>query len=266
MDDPCSRPIQPAHGTPMRLLILMVLLLLDADAIPASGVPPAAQLCHAAATRAAHTTGVPPEVLRAIALAETGRSRGRDMHPWPWAVNAEGAGRWLASRAEAAAFLRGRLAAGQRNLDIGCFQINYRWHGHAFTSPEAMLEPEANALYAARFLKRLYAEAGDWDVAAGLYHSRTPDLAERYRDRFRRFMARAEASSAGLAGPGPERPPARAAATVRVPLIETAMPIAGSGPGMGDPAPRRLYGSLFAAAASASAVRPLVDLAGGRPR
>ena len=56
-------------------------------------------------------------------------------------------------------------------------QINYRWHGHAFPSLEAMFDPEWTATYAAQFLRTLYEERGDWSAAAGAYHSLTPELA-----------------------------------------------------------------------------------------
>ena len=52
-----------------------------------------------------------------------------------------------------------------------------------------MFAPLANALYAARFLKSLHAEQGDWGRAAGAYHSRTPEFADRYQARFERLRA-----------------------------------------------------------------------------
>jgi soluble lytic murein transglycosylase-like protein len=74
---------------------------------------------------------------------------------------------------------RGNHARGARSYDVGCFQINYRWHGQHFASLDQMFDPDANAAYAARFLSELYAEFGDWSRAAGAYHSRTPVLSPR---------------------------------------------------------------------------------------
>jgi hypothetical protein len=149
----------------------------------AGPVDPAA-LCERAATQASAETRVPHDILLAIALTETGRTRDGQKRPWPWALNFGGPGAWLATRAEAEARLRAELAMGRRNIDVGCFQINHRWHSASFPSSEQMFDPVANARYAARFLRSLYEELGDWNLAAGAYHSRTPALAQRYRDAF----------------------------------------------------------------------------------
>lgn len=156
-------------------------------AAPAAG---SAQLCDQAGARAARDTGVPFEVLRAISLTETGRKRDGQLQPWPWTVNMEGKGTWFDDRDTALAYVRKHHAGGARSYDVGCFQINYRWHGNAFASVEEMFDPYSNALYAAQFLKRLYAETGSWAKSAGAYHSRTPKYADRYKARFERILAR----------------------------------------------------------------------------
>lgn len=149
-----------------------------------------AAICDRAAARTAKETGVPIDVLRAIALTETGRSRRGTFAPWPWTVNMEGKGVWFATSDEALRYAERHFRRGARSFDVGCFQINYRWHGHAFASIEQMFDPLANARYAARFLGELHEEFGDWSRAAGAYHSRTPKFAGRYRARFDRIRAR----------------------------------------------------------------------------
>lgn len=52
---------------------------------------------------------------------------------------------------------------------------------NAFPTLEEGFDPLANTRYPARFLKELHAEHGDWMVAAGNYHSRTPERAQAYR-------------------------------------------------------------------------------------
>lgn len=146
-------------------------------------------LCEAATFRASQATGVPLDVLQAIALAESGRSRNGRHRPWPWTANFGGQGHFFGNSAEAQLAVLERQAAGSTNFDIGCFQINYRWHGQAFASIAAMFDPETNALYAAGFLKRLRAETGDWAAAAAAYHSRTPEHAERYLARVESILA-----------------------------------------------------------------------------
>ena len=127
-------------------------------------------LCVAAAQDAERLSGVPLDVLLAVSLTETGQG-GR---PWPWTVNLEGEGHRFATRDEATAFAEAALAAGRDSFDVGCFQLNWRWHGDKFVSVAQAFDPLANASYAAAFLRDLGAELGDWSVAAGAYHSRTP--------------------------------------------------------------------------------------------
>lgn len=179
------------------------LALLLCLALPVAARPDPSDLCLQAARRAASETGVPYPVLLAISQTETGRARDGETRPWPWTVNMEGAGHWFDSREAALAFVARHHAAGARSYDLGCFQINYRWHGSAFADRAAMIDPLKNARYAARFLSDLHAETGDWSRAAGHYHSRTKVHADRYRTRFDRFLAAAQSAPA----PGTPTPP-----------------------------------------------------------
>lgn len=147
-------------------------------------------ICDQVSAIASARTGVPLAVLRAIALTETGRTRGGQPRPWPWTVNMEGEGLWFETADAALAYVREHHANGARSFDMGCFQINYKWHHQHFSSLDEMFDPEANALYAARFLADLFAEKGNWAEAAGAYHSRNPEFATRYRERFERILAR----------------------------------------------------------------------------
>lgn len=146
-------------------------------------------ICDAAAMLAARETGVPLSVLKAISLTETGRKRAGKMRPWPWTVNMEGKGVWFDSPDELTTYVETHHARGARSYDVGCFQLNYKWHGQNFTSLQEMMEPRANALYAARFLQDLYAEKGNWNDAAGAYHSRTKKYADRYKKRFDQYRS-----------------------------------------------------------------------------
>lgn len=171
----------------MRRLVLALLLA----AAPAAGSATAdpAQQCLDVADAAADAAQIPRGVMRALTRTETGRTRGGALEPWPWTVNMEGAGHWFATRAEALAYVEREQARGARSFDVGCFQINHRWHGDAFASVDAMFEPMTNAAYAARFMAGLFAETGSWSKSAGFYHSRTPEFTARYRDRFDRILA-----------------------------------------------------------------------------
>lgn len=164
------------------------------------------RLCDEAAARAAQRHGVPAEVLQAIMLTETGRDRAGEFRPWPWAVNQGGEGLWFPGPDEALAHIETQVAAGVTNLDVGCFQLNVRWHGARFSSAADMLDPDQNAAYAAAFLARLRTETGDWPAAAARYHSRTEEHAARYRAKFEAILADLPRVPFDVAADNPGRP------------------------------------------------------------
>lgn len=165
-------------------------LVLAFDAMTAPAYASTQNICDVVALQAAQESGVPLSVMQAITRTETGRVRNGTLSPWPWTVNMEGAGHWFETRKEAEAYVERHHGRGARSYDVGCFQINFKWHGHAFATRNAMFDPLTNARYAARFLSDLFAETGDWSSAAGAYHSRTPKFANRYRTRFDRIRSR----------------------------------------------------------------------------
>lgn len=190
--------------------------------LPSQATQNVATICDAAGAAAAAQTGVPHDVLRAITRTETGRARDGQLQPWPWTVNMEGKGTWFDDRQTALAYVLQHHERGARSYDVGCFQINYRWHGNAFPSIEAMFDPATNALYAAQFLKRLYAETGSWPKSAAAYHSRTPKFANRYQARFERILARLSGQAVPppvqMAEPGniPDTPATTAVSTLPI--------------------------------------------------
>ncbi|WP_300033247.1 transglycosylase SLT domain-containing protein [uncultured Roseobacter sp.] len=120
---------------------------------------------------------------------ETGRTLHNEFLPWPWTVNSAGTGVWFQNEFEALQYIRNEIQRGERSLDIGCFQINFHWHGDHFDTLEEMINPEKNAQYAARFLKTLYQESGDWTTAVGKFHSRTARHSENYLSRYSEIFA-----------------------------------------------------------------------------
>ncbi|WP_293574026.1 transglycosylase SLT domain-containing protein [Phaeobacter sp.] len=179
---------RPANGLAGVIGFLVALLVVSPTSATAKA-PQVAALCDLAAQRASRDQGVPLDVLRAITRTETGRGGKQGLQPWPWTVNMEGAGKWFETEDEARAYVFSHFKRGARSFDVGCFQINFRWHGKAFDSIDQMFDPLANAQYAARFLRDLHGEFGDWSLAAGAYHSRTPTFANRYKARFDRVLA-----------------------------------------------------------------------------
>ena len=183
-----------------RLMLALIICLLGWPSL--TGASPA-QLCDQAARTISAETGVPLDVLRALTRAETGRGLAGQLQPWPWTVNIDGSGIWFDTEAQARQHVFRHFRQGARNFDIGCFQINYRWHGQAFGSIEEMFDPMANARYAARFLLTLHAELGDWTAAVGRYHSRTPAQRDRYLDRYADVRAALDQTAPAALPPKP---------------------------------------------------------------
>lgn len=177
----------------LRPLALFILILL---AGPAAAAP---ELCEGAARQAAQESGVPEDLLQAIARAESGRTLVGRLRPWPWAANLEGQGHWFATQAELQVFAESAVAAGRVSIDIGCFQINWRWHGAPYAGPSDLTDPLTGARHAARYLSDLKDEFGGWEAAVGAYHSRDPARAARYAARV--------AALRGTPAPAPEVAP-----------------------------------------------------------
>lgn len=155
------------------------------------------QLCERAAQAASRLYNVPLDILFGITLIETGRTRESSLKPWPWALNVAGQGYWMQNKKAALERADQAISQGSLSFDIGCFQLNYLWHSENFSSLEQMIEPQLNANYAARFLSQLHAEFGNWDQAVAAYHSRTPDIGQRYLEKFNRISANIDLGTIG---------------------------------------------------------------------
>lgn len=164
---------------------LICLVSAAANAQPVPSGPRQAALCAAAIGLAEAKYNLPPGLLLTIAKVESGR-RGADgsVQPWPWTINADGAGLFFASKKEAVDWARQGMLFGVRFMDVGCLQVDLQMHPAAFRSLEEAFDPAINADYGARFLRSLKdGPAGsNWYVAIGMYHSQTPDLAAGYRN------------------------------------------------------------------------------------
>lgn len=171
------------------LLFILFVVLFCPPVESATSAKTNMALCRNAAIKAADRFGIPRSVMLAITLVETRTTRGGSTGAWPWTVNVAGKGAWFNSRAAALIHAQQALADGNTSFDVGCFQLNYRWHSRHFKSIDHMFEPTTSGAYAARFLKSLYAETGDWIKAAGYYHSRTAKHAQRYRRLVSRTIA-----------------------------------------------------------------------------
>lgn len=127
----------------------------------------ASGVCEAEILTAARAYGVPPGILYSVGLTETGRKGSL----YPYALNIEGRAVYAKSRVEAIQEFERARAEGKNLIDLGCMQINHHYHGAEFRSVNAMLDPQANVEYAARFLARLHARHETWTMAVARYHA-----------------------------------------------------------------------------------------------
>lgn len=146
-----------------------------------------ANTCITAIAQQERRKAIPHGLLQAISLAESGRwfedtgaAKG-EIIAWPWTVTTGGKGHFLPNRVDAIAFVQALQANGVENIDVGCMQINLKYHPDAFSSIKQAFDAHANAAYAADFLKTRHAVSNSWLQAAGDYHSTTPKLNQSYR-------------------------------------------------------------------------------------
>jgi hypothetical protein len=205
--------------------------------------PPANRFCDLAIDTAERRNATPPQLLAAIGRVESGRRDpiGGGLHPWPWTANAEGQGFYYDTKADAVAAVRAMQGRGIRSIDIGCMQVNLMYHPDAFANLEQAFDPQANAHYAGRFLRDLFARTRDWPKAVALYHSATPGLAADYQTK---VMAIWPGTRKALGG-SPQSAMAQAwAATLSVApgatQPRTTPPALGQGAGRGRRAPAEM--------------------------
>ena len=125
---------------------------------------------------ASYADGIPPDLLLAIAITESGRA-GR---PWPWTLDVDGDPFYLPSRAALLREAQQALRNGHTRIDIGPMQVDWRYHGALFPSLASITHPFMNIAAAGHILAHLEARTGNWWQAVALYHSGTPTLGRPY--------------------------------------------------------------------------------------
>ena len=90
--------------------------------------------CQQATQQIERKYGIPRNLLRAISLTESGRWIKQDKAniAWPWTVASGKAGDFLPTKRAAIQHVESLQAKGVTNIDVGCMQINLRYHPDAF--------------------------------------------------------------------------------------------------------------------------------------
>ena len=128
--------------------------------------------CEKIANRIESETNLPIHLLSSISRVEAGRKLSSgEVKGWPWSINHAGKGLYFETKKGALKYLKNAVSNGSKNIDVGCMQLNYRWHKGAFSSLEEMFDPEKNIQYAAKFVKELYGRHQNWEDVIKHYHS-----------------------------------------------------------------------------------------------
>lgn len=123
--------------------------------------------CEPEIVRASEQYKIPIGILYSVGLTETGNKGSLQ----PNAINVEGKALFPGSRAAALAAVANAKSKGASLIDVGCMQINIKYHGQHFDSVAEMFDPKKNVDYAARFLVDLKQRHETWSMAVARYHA-----------------------------------------------------------------------------------------------
>ena len=122
-------------------------------------------ICLTEARRAEAQHGIPEGLLQSISRVEAGRKTVTgEFMPWAWTLNDRGEGLFFDSREAAMRHLETAVAAREHSVDVGCMQVNTKWHMGGFHELGDMLDPVQNADYAAGFLLDLHEAHQSWEA------------------------------------------------------------------------------------------------------
>jgi hypothetical protein len=120
-------------------------------------------------------TEIPKGLLLGIGKTEAGRvSSSKELVVWPWTVNHAGKSLFFDNKKQMSNYVLKHFLKGDNNLDVGCMQINLKWHKQNFKKVSDMFSIEPNISYAASFLLQLKNKYNTWDEAIKHYHSSDP--------------------------------------------------------------------------------------------
>jgi len=119
-------------------------------------------------------TDIPKGLLLGIGKAEAIRKINNKYIIWPWTINHAGKSMFFDTKKQMRNYVSKNLKKNDFNIDVGCMQINIKWHKNNFKKIADMFEVSPNISYAASFLLQLKNKHGSWDKAIKHYHSSDP--------------------------------------------------------------------------------------------
>ena len=137
-------------------------------------------------------TDIPKGLLLGIGKAEAIRKINNKYIIWPWTINHAGKSLFFDNKEQMKNYVFKNLNRKDFNIDVGCMQINIKWHKNNFKKISDMFEVNPNISYAASFLKQLKNKHGSWDKAIKHYHSSDPKKNNPYLIKVKNFWKKAE--------------------------------------------------------------------------
>ena len=138
-------------------------------------------------------TDIPKNLLLSIGKSESGRILKNNKHViWPWTVNHAGKSLFFDTKNQMQKYVLKYVKIQDYNLDVGCMQINLKWHKNNFKKISDMFAVEPNVSYAASFLLQLKNKHGSWDKAIKHYHSTDPKKNKPYLIKVNHFWKNKE--------------------------------------------------------------------------
>ena len=137
-------------------------------------------------------TDIPKGLLLGIGKAEAIRKINNKYIIWPWTINHAGKSLFFDKKKQMTNYVFKNLKRNDFNIDVGCMQINIKWHKNNFKKISDMFEVNPNISYAASFLKQLKNKHGSWDKAIKHYHSSDPKKNNPYLIKVKSFWKKVE--------------------------------------------------------------------------
>ena len=137
-------------------------------------------------------TEIPKGLLLGIGKAEAIRKIKNKFVIWPWTINHAGKSMFFDTKKQMRNYVFKNLKRNDLNMDVGCMQINIKWHKNNFKKISDMFEVNPNISYAASFLQQLKNKHGSWDNAIKHYHSSDPKKNKPYLIKVKSFWKKIE--------------------------------------------------------------------------
>ncbi|HXF90841.1 MAG TPA: hypothetical protein VNJ29_02810 [Candidatus Nitrosotenuis sp.] len=173
--------------------------------MPCWSLDPTQNLCGKPIKHIAKKLKIFPEVLWAVTATESSY-RGA---PWPWSANLNGKSYYFRTKQQLKNFVKKISKHSRQNLDLGCMQLNYRYHRWKFKSLNDMIDPHQNMIFGSLYLYELFlkekirllqyrkehprwkmpSDYYIWAIVVGKYHSFKEKRGKKYVNSVAKYLS-----------------------------------------------------------------------------